>query len=88
MDEWFLYVIQTKHGEWYTGISIDPDKRLKAHQEGRGAKYLRGRGPLEIVWRQKVGDKKLALKYERSLKKLTKAKKELLITNQLAFGDD
>lgn len=87
MDDWFLYIIQTKNGELYTGITIDTQKRLDDHRQGRGAKYLRGRGPLQLVWEVKVGEKRSALKLEKIIKKFTKSKKKLLISGHISINE-
>jgi putative endonuclease len=69
----------------YTGIALDVKKRLQSHQDvtgGRGAKYLRGRGPLKVILRKKVGSRSLALKVEKHIKKLPRSQKEALIINR------
>lgn len=79
MDQWHLYIIQCGDGSLYTGITTDVKRRLAAHRENRGAKYLRGRGPLSLVFAKKIGSRGRALKVERRIKKLPKHKKERLI---------
>ena len=81
MTEWYLYLIRCNNGHLYTGIATDVARRLKEHQgKGNlGAKYLRGKGPLTIVFQQKLGSRNLASKVERKIKKLTRTRKELLI---------
>ena len=70
---WYVYLIRSATGAVYTGITLDVARRLREHGEGKGAKYLRGRGPLTVIYRRKVGDRSLALRVERGLKRLTKA---------------
>ncbi|ACH63806.1 endo/excinuclease domain protein [Aliivibrio fischeri MJ11] len=53
------------------------------HQNGKGAKYLKGKGPLTLVWQHDVENKSIALKYEYRIKKMTKASKEALVINQI-----
>lgn len=65
-------------GSLYTGITVDVACRLKAHQSGKGAKYTRGRGPLELVYTEECGSHSDALKRELALKALTRAEKEKL----------
>lgn len=77
---WHLYLIRTAHGALYTGITTDPERRLKQHQAGKGARSLRGKGPLELVWQKEVGERSRALRLEYRLKQLAKAEKELLVT--------
>ena len=81
MSEWHLYIVRCRHGHLYTGIATDVQRRLSEHRAGRGAKYLRGRGPLTLVFEQRIGKKELALKIERQVKRLPKAQKERLINN-------
>lgn len=76
---WYIYLIRTRSDALYCGITVDVDRRFKQHQMGKGAKFLRGKGPLELVWSHSVETKSLALKYEIKLKKLPKIKKEQLI---------
>lgn len=78
-DEWFIYLIRCKSGQLYTGITTDVQRRLAEHQSSKGAKYLRGRGPLQLVFQQKVGSRSDALKMEAAIKKLPKPAKEEFI---------
>jgi putative endonuclease len=68
-------------GSLYTGWTNDLKQRLAAHQSGKGAKYTRGRLPIEMVYFEEMPDKSAALKRENELKKLKKTDKELLIKN-------
>ena len=81
MTEWYLYMIRCNDGTLYTGISNDVTRRFERHQEmgKQGAKYLRGRGPLELVFQKKIGSKSSALKMEQKIKGLSKAQKEIII---------
>jgi putative endonuclease len=76
---WYLYIIRCGDGSLYTGITTDVARRLVAHQAGTGAKYLRGRGPLTLAFEARIGSKALALKAERRVKALPKARKEQLV---------
>lgn len=80
-NSWKLYMLRCSDGSLYTGITTDVDKRLEAHRSGKGAKYTRGRGPLELVYSEECGTHSDALKRELELKALTKAQKEQLIGN-------
>ncbi len=77
---WHLYMVRTKYGQLYTGITQDVDRRFIEHQEGgkKAAKYLRGKGPLKLVFQQEIGNRSSALKAEIALKKLPKEQKESL----------
>lgn len=83
-----LYILRCADGSLYTGIAIDIVKRLAEHENGtRGAKYLRGRGPLQIVFRQVIGDRGLASRVEHRVKRLDRLQKETLINMQLLPAD-
>ncbi|WP_417880960.1 GIY-YIG nuclease family protein [Vibrio sp.] len=77
---WFVYLIRTRTKTLYCGITNDLERRFEQHQTGKGAKYLRGKGPLSLVWSQQVADKSAAIKEEIRIKKLSKAAKESFIT--------
>ena len=78
---WSVYLVRCANGALYTGITTDIDRRLAEHGQasGRGAKFLRGKGPLRLVLKQELESKGLALSVERRIKKLSKARKEALI---------
>jgi putative endonuclease len=63
----------------YTGTAIDIERRIAEHRAGRGAKYLRGKAPLKLVFQKRIGSRSLALKVEQAIKKLPKCRKEKLI---------
>jgi putative endonuclease len=81
MQDWYLYLVRCRDGSLYTGITTDVTRRFAEHRENNsaGAKYLRGRGPLKLVFRQKIGSRSLALAVEMKVKKLSKARKEDLV---------
>ncbi len=81
MQDWHVYFVRTRHGSLYAGIATDVARRLIEHEQanGRGAKYLRSKGPLEIAYQTKIGDRSLALKVERCVKKLKKYQKERIV---------
>ncbi|MDH3254669.1 MAG: GIY-YIG nuclease family protein, partial [Acidobacteriota bacterium] len=76
---WYLYLIRTRDGALYTGIATDVERRLAEHEQGTGSKYLRSRGPLELVYRARIGARALALQVEARIKKLPKRDKEALV---------
>jgi len=78
-ESWYLYILRCGDGTLYTGITTDVEKRLELHRAGKGAKYTRGRGPLELVYREICTDHSEALKREFAMKKLTRTQKETLI---------
>ena len=80
MDKsWKLYILRCGDGTLYTGITTDLARRLEAHRQGKGAKYTRGREPLELVYSEVCGDHSAALKRECEIKALTRAEKLRLI---------
>lgn len=79
MDDWHLYMIRCRDNSLYTGIATDVARRLSEHQSGKGAKYLRGRSPMELVFEHRIGERREALRIERRVKKLPKHKKEALV---------
>ena len=84
-DNWTVYIIKCGDGTYYTGISNDVSRRLEEHKAGKGAKYLRGRGPLKVVFQEAAGTHGSALQYEIKIKKLSRSKKEELISNPSLF---
>ena len=72
---WKLYILRCGDGTLYTGITTDVEKRLEAHRNGKGAKYTRGRAPLELVYREECGDHSAALKREAEIKKMSREEK-------------
>lgn len=77
--QWYLYILRCKDGTLYTGITTQVEKRLEAHRAGRGAKYTRGRAPLELVYRETCGTHSDALKREHQIKSLSREEKQKLI---------
>ena len=76
---WKLYILRCGDGSLYTGITTDVQKRLAAHRSGKGAKYTRGRGQLELVYSEECGSHSDALRRELEIKRLTREEKEILI---------
>lgn len=72
---WKLYILRCGDGSLYTGITTDVEARLEAHRTGKGAKYTRGRGPLEVVYTEQCASKSDALKRERQIKALPREEK-------------
>lgn len=87
MPDWYLYMVRCRDGSLYTGIATDVERRFAEHQAGMGAKYLRGRGPLKLVYTKQIGKRGLALKVEHRIKKLPKHKKDQLVKTGTGFDD-
>jgi len=86
--EFSLYIVRCADGTLYTGIATDVDRRLSEHESGiRGARFLRGKGPLQIVFSEVVGDRSLASRLEYRVKKLDRSKKLELIDGRSRLDD-
>lgn len=79
--EWFLYMILCRDQTIYTGITVNVEKRFRAHCAGKGAKYTRGRGPLQLVYQESCGSHTDALRREYAIKQLSRFEKETMILN-------
>ena len=81
MTQWSVYMVRCSDGALYTGVATDVSRRFAEHVQnnGKGAKYLRGKGPLRLVFVRAIGSKNLALKVESQIKKLPKVRKEELM---------
>ena len=86
MTPWYLYLIRTADNALYTGITTDVARRYQQHQQGKGAKALRGKGDLTLAFSAPVGDRSLALRAEYRVKKLTKRQKERLVAEGEGFA--
>ncbi len=83
---YFLYIVECADGSLYTGISTDVDRRLEEHTTGvRGARYVRGRTPLTLVFATPVGDRSRASSAEARVKRLSKRQKRSLIDGSLTL---
>ncbi|MEN8618924.1 GIY-YIG nuclease family protein [Shewanella baltica] len=78
---WYLYVVRCANGHLYTGVTTDVARRFSEHQSGgiKSAKYLRGKGPLTLMYQEQVGCHGDALRREIAVKKLSRAQKLVLI---------
>jgi len=76
---WCVYIVQCSDDTLYTGVAIDVDARLAQHNAGRGAKYTRGRRPVELVYCEPANDRSAALRREIVIKRLKLADKRRLI---------
>lgn len=73
--QWVVYMLECGDGSLYTGITDDFEKRFKAHREGKGAKYTRGRGPLKLRYMERCETHSDALRREYALKQLPRSGK-------------
>lgn len=85
--EFSVYIVRCCDNSYYTGIALDVERRLREHAGGmRGAKYLRGRGPLTLVFSESVGDRAVASKIEYRVKRLAREQKEALISGETSLA--
>jgi putative endonuclease len=76
----YCYIVECADGTYYTGWAVDPEKRLIVHNKGRGAKYTKMRLPVKLVYIEEQPDRVTAMKRERAIKKMTRVKKQKLIS--------
>lgn len=76
MANYYIYVIRCSDNSLYTGYTNDVERRFRLHEQGKGAKYTRGRAPLILEYVESFPTKSEALKAEYAFKKLTKRQKE------------
>lgn len=88
MAEWFVYVIRCRDDSLYTGVTTDVARRFAEHGAGgpKAARYLRGRGPLVLVFSTLVSSRSEALSLELRIKSLSKAHKLLLVNGCLRWN--
>ncbi len=79
--KWYVYILRCRDDTLYTGMTDDLEKRLAAHNAGKGAKYTRGRGPVTMVYTEEVETKVEACRREYRIKRLTRQEKLELIGN-------
>ena len=85
---WFVYMIRTAEGALYTGITTDVERRFAEHVQGKkGAKSLRGKGPLELVFQVPASDRSEASRLEARIKKLGRREKQALAAGDRTVSD-
>ena len=77
----YCYIVQCADGTFYTGWTTDPERRLKTHNAGRGARYTKMRRPVKLVYVESQLDKVSAMKRERAIKAMTREQKKKLINS-------
>lgn len=80
MNEWYVYILRCADDSLYTGIARDLGARIALHNAGRGAKYTRGRGPVRVVYSERVASRSAALQREHAIKRLPAAAKRALVS--------
>ena len=84
---WSLYLIQTAAGALYCGVTTDVERRFAEHQTGgaKAARFLKGKGPLTLMYQAEVGNRSQALKMEYRVKQLSRAEKDKLVSGKRAL---
>lgn len=77
-----VYVLECADGSFYTGYTTDVQRRVEEHEAGEGAKYTRGRTPVEVVYVESFDSRSAALQREHELKSLSRRGKERVVEDQ------
>ena len=80
----YTYILKCKDGSLYTGWTNDIEKRVQAHNDGKGAKYTKSRLPVKLVYYEEHETKNEAMKREYAIKHMTRQEKERLIKEELS----
>jgi putative endonuclease len=80
-SSWFVYVARCADGTLYVGVARDVSARITAHNAGRGARYTRGRGPLQTLASRRCGSQGDALRLEMAIKRLARPEKLAVIAS-------
>ena len=83
----YVYIVECSDGTYYTGWTTDPERRVRTHNSGRGAKYTRSRLPVKLIHTETYEDKSEALRREAEIKRMTRKQKERLIHGQDILPD-
>ena len=84
----YVYIVECKDGTFYTGWTTNLQQRVEAHNQGKGAKYTKGRGPVKLVYWEEFPTKKEALSREYAIKQLGRRGKERLISYSPSQSSD
>ena len=79
----YTYILRCKDNTLYTGWTNNLEKRIEAHNAGKGAKYTKARLPVELVYYEEFETKEAAMQREYAIKKLTRKQKNVLIGNRV-----
>lgn len=86
--QWYVYILENSQGLLYTGSCLEPDARVRVHNEGRGARYTRGKGPWSLILKIPAESRSAAQKLEAAIKKMSKRKKLLFIKDHHRRRED
>lgn len=82
MPGWFVYIVRCADRSLYTGVTTEPERRVAEHNDGRGARYTRSRGPVSLVYVEKADDRGAALRREHEIKRMTVEGKKRLFARK------
>lgn len=82
MAKWYLYILEISNGSLYTGITVDLDRRIRQHNEGKASKCTRVQRPVKLVYSKEFPDRSKASQEEYRIKKMTRIQKIALISGQ------
>lgn len=78
----FCYILECRDGTYYTGWTIDPERRLRLHNRGSGAKYTRSRIPVRLVYVEEQPDRGSAMRREHKIKHMSREEKNKLVKSK------
>ncbi|MBQ4617378.1 MAG: GIY-YIG nuclease family protein [Clostridia bacterium] len=78
----YVYLLRCRDDTLYCGYTTDVERRVKTHNEGKGAKYTKTRLPVEVVYIEECIDKSDALKRECAIKRLSREQKLALLSEK------
>lgn len=79
MAQWFVYILRCADQSLYTGVATDLAARIRKHNDGKGAKYTRGRRPVKLVHHELAANRGAALRREHAIKRMKTAEKRRLV---------
>lgn len=86
LDKHYVYILECCDGSYYTGYTNNLEKRIQKHQSGKGAKYTRGRTPVQLLFSEEYLTKSEALQEEYRIKQLTREQKEKYVLQKKIHG--
>lgn len=84
----YTYIVKCADGSFYTGWTNNLEKRIRDHNSGKGARYTRGRGPVELTYYEEFNTKEEAMKREWQIKQMTRIQKMQLFKEKIARGNE
>ena len=88
LDHFFCYIVECADGTYYTGWTTDPQRRLRVHNSGNGARYTRDRRPVRLVYVEEQPDRSSAMRREYKIKRMKRGAKEKLIKDAVSGSPD